>query len=153
MWQAGLVLGLLSVTSWSTGRRQRKTLGPAWTFKTSRSTPSDTPPPTRLHLLILLILPKQFHFTVTKNSNRWAYRGQSHSDHYIYHTRLSTFIHRSFNIEMWEVRVIVAQACRFPCWTWIHSTHMESWARLPMPWVGRKGRDRIDGLWDLLATS
>jgi hypothetical protein len=37
---------------------QRKNLGLVWAFKTSKPTPSDTFPPTRPHLLILLILSK-----------------------------------------------------------------------------------------------
>lgn len=41
----------------------------AWAFKTSKPTPSDTPPPTRPHLLDL---PKQFHQLRATYSHIWA---------------------------------------------------------------------------------
>lgn len=39
-----------------------------WAFETFKTTPSDTPSPTRQHLLVLLLLLKQFHSLVTKLS-------------------------------------------------------------------------------------
>lgn len=45
---------------------------------------SETPPPTRPHLLIL---PKQLHQLGSKDSNIWAYGGLSHSSHLSYDVR------------------------------------------------------------------
>ena len=47
-------------------RREKKRLGLVWAFETSKPNPSDTPPLTRPHLLIL---PKQFHQLMTKHPN------------------------------------------------------------------------------------
>ena len=58
---------------------ERNTQGTSQAFETSKLIPSDTPPPTRPHLLIL---PEQFYTLVTKHWNRWAHRDHSHSNHH-----------------------------------------------------------------------
>ena len=47
-------------------QKHKRYLGPVWTLETSKPSPSDTPPPTRPHLLIL---PKQFYQLWTKHLN------------------------------------------------------------------------------------
>jgi hypothetical protein len=47
-------------------RREGERLGLTQSFETSKPLPSDIPPPTKPHLLIL---PKQFHQLGTKYSN------------------------------------------------------------------------------------
>jgi len=59
--------------------RKRDWLGLSWVFQTSKLIPRDTPPSTRLYLLILL---KQFHLLRTKHSNTRAYGDHSHSYHH-----------------------------------------------------------------------
>jgi hypothetical protein len=60
--------------------RSRGRLGLAWAFEISKPIPCDTPTPTWPHLThqnhtYFLILPKQFHYLVTKHSNTFDYGG------------------------------------------------------------------------------
>lgn len=68
-----------SFTSWCTGCRQRGRLGLAWALEISKSTPWDTPTPTRPHLFILS---EQFHYLLRKCPNVWDHGGHSHSNHH-----------------------------------------------------------------------
>ena len=67
--------------SLSTSRRQREALGMADSFETSKPDPSDTPPLTRPHLLIL---PNQFHQLGTQWFKYMGLWGHSHSNHHTY---------------------------------------------------------------------
>lgn len=56
---------------------RKRLTGNGVAFETSKSTPNDTPPPIRTHLLIFF---KQFHWQRTKYSNIWAHGIHSHSN-------------------------------------------------------------------------